>query len=253
MNYETGRYWDKPLLLVKGCTPCSPGCDNCWSRELGNRFKVLRWPEEAFFDESIISKVFAKKPTVFAIWNDLYHENVSDAQIEKAFASMEITKRHTYLILTKRSKRMAEFINHPTGKHLTLDNVYHGVTVCNQAEADEKIPELLKTPGHKFLSIEPLLEPISLAGYGDGKRYRPWLAPCWDTHSLFDCIIIGAETGSHRRPCNMEWIRSIARQCQMAGVPVWIKAIDLGRKVSHKMEEWPDDLRIREMPWNIAI
>jgi protein gp37 len=64
-----------------------------------------------------------------------------------------------------------------------------------------------------------------------------------------DWLVVGAETGPHRRPCKIEWIRSIKDQCQVAGVPLWIKGIEINGKVSHDMAEWPEDLRIRQMPF----
>lgn len=49
-----------------------------------------------------------------------------------------------------------------------LPNVWLGVTVCNQTEADAKIPVLMKIPAAKrFVSIEPMLGPIDLTGWGD--------------------------------------------------------------------------------------
>jgi hypothetical protein len=43
-------------------------------------------------------------------------------------------------------------------------NVWLGVSVEDQKRADERIPELLKTPAAvRFLSVEPLLEPIDLS------------------------------------------------------------------------------------------
>ena len=38
INIEKGRYWDRPWSLVDGCTPCSPGCDHCWSASMAHRF-----------------------------------------------------------------------------------------------------------------------------------------------------------------------------------------------------------------------
>lgn len=44
-----------------------------------------------------------------------------------------------------------------------LPNVWLGVTVCNQAEADAKIPVLLQTPAAvRFVSVEPMLEAVDL-------------------------------------------------------------------------------------------
>jgi len=83
-----------------------------------------------------------------------------------------------------------------------------------------------------------------------------------------DWVIVGCETGPKRRPCNLEWIRAIRDQCKAAGVPLWVKGIEAPRMcgayiggtflqhtnaigpvhVSHDMAEWPEDLRIRQMP-----
>ena len=38
MKTKAGVYWDKPWNPVTGCTPCSPGCLNCWAKELAGRF-----------------------------------------------------------------------------------------------------------------------------------------------------------------------------------------------------------------------
>lgn len=38
IDISKGRYWAKPWGLVDGCTPCSPGCDHCWSASMAHRF-----------------------------------------------------------------------------------------------------------------------------------------------------------------------------------------------------------------------
>ena len=63
-----------------------------------------------------------------------------------------------------------------------------------------------------------------------------------------DWLIVGPETGPHRRECKLEWIESIIDQGRDAGVPVFVKAIPLGGKISKNPEEWPERLRIRMMP-----
>jgi len=83
------------------------------------------------------------------------------------------------------------------------------------------------------------------------------------------------------RPCDIAWIRSIRDQCKAAGVPCFVKQlgshivasgnscfgwpinevqglwsdcrvdpprIHVPNKKGGKMEEWPEDLRVREMP-----
>jgi len=94
-----------------------------------------------------------------------------------------------------------------------LPNVHLGVSVENQAAADERIPELLATPAAvRFLSCEPLLGEIDLSrwlGAGDGD------APFW--------IIAGCESGPGARPCDVTWLRSLRDQCAAAGVPFFLK------------------------------
>lgn len=76
-------------------------------------------------------------------------------------------------------------------------------------------------------------------------------------------IIVGGESGPSARPCNVAWIRSIIRQCKDAGVACFAKQVgsnpnwaaddywESGPPNDPKggdMEEWPEDLRVREMP-----
>jgi protein gp37 len=174
--------------------------------------------------------------------------------IDKAFGIMAQCPEHTFLVLTKRSYRLERAMKDVDDalQDLRRDNVWVGTTVCNQTEANAKIPELLKVPGHKWLSIEPCLGPVDLSEvFGiyeyDDDKWSTKVGSRWKDSP--DWVVVGAETGPHRRPCSAHWIRTIVLQCEAAGVPVWVKAVDLGKKVSHDMNEWPEDLRAREVPW----
>jgi hypothetical protein len=100
-----------------------------------------------------------KKPKVFAIWNDLLHESIDRHFIESSLTAMYYQPFNTFLILTKRPERFSEISR--LG-HWPYENVYLGLTVCNQQEADEKIPIFLQVPGKKFLNMEPMLSDINL-------------------------------------------------------------------------------------------
>jgi len=70
-----------------------------------------------------------------------------------------------------------------------------------------------------------------------------------------DLVICGGESGPGARPMNEEWTRDLVRQCRAAGVPVFVKQIHRatpsgGLRVSKDMNEWPEDLRVREFPEN---
>jgi len=158
-----------------------------------------------------------------------------------------------------------------------LRNVWLGVSVEDQQRADERIPLLLRTPAAvRFLSCEPLLGPVDMrrefiqtTGRNAGIR-STWL------RSL-DWVIVGGESGRDARPCNVEWLRSIVRQCREASVPVFVKQLgavpverfddqgvgarDLGSLEPIRLRhtkggdpaEWPADLRVREWPKPVEI
>ena len=222
-----GKYWDKGLQLIDGCTPCSPGCEHCWSAVMEQRFRGdvltaedgLELVYGGKFTGAIITHperlsipLKRRKPTVYAIWNDLFHEAAPDNFIDNAFSVMEKAQQHTFLVLTKRPGRMST-------AWPVHENIYHGLTVCNQQEADEKIPVFLQVPGKKFLSIEPAIAPVTLWEHHLGVR----LVEC------FDVIIMGAETGSGARPMDLEWALTIRDECEVTGIPFFLKQVDKNR------------------------
>jgi protein gp37 len=114
-----------------------------------------------------------------------------------------------------------------------LPNVWLGVTVCNQAEADEKVPLLLQVPAAvRFLSVEPMLGPVELreGEWAEACSRLGWLhdsvafnrAPDHRDRGL-DWLIAGGETGPGARPVHPDWIRSLREQCRAAGVPFFFK------------------------------
>lgn len=140
------------------------------------------------------------------------------------------------------------------------ENVWIGTSVEDQTRADERIPELLKIPTKvRFLSVEPLLGPIRFSGVPGfnkaGSIGQEILKNFW--------VIIGGESGPGARPCNVDWIRDIVRQCNAASVPCFVKQLgsfsiqERGSQRSRNLfdakkggdpSEWPEDLRVREFP-----
>lgn len=112
----------------------------------------------------------------------------------------------------------------------------HNITILTTIEnqdADWRIPHLLRIPAaRRGLSLEPLLGPVDLS------NYTPWLAESkWGGISW---LIIGGESGSKARPCNVEWIRSLVRQGQSAGVPVFVKQLGANvRTDEFTPDGWP--------------
>lgn len=101
------------------------------------------------------------------------------------------------------------------GSAWPLPNVWLGVSVENQDAADERVPELLKTPAAvRFLSCEPLIGPVDLAKASPNAR---------SLIEDLDWLIAGCESGPGARACDVDWLRSLRDQCLAANVPIWVK------------------------------
>jgi len=46
----------------------------------------------------------------------------------------------------------------------------------------------------------------------------------------------------------LEWARNIVKQCKAAGVKIWIKQIEINGKIEKDMNEFPEDLKLRQWP-----
>lgn len=118
-----------------------------------------------------------------------------------------------------------------------LPNAWLGVSVENQDAADERIPELLRTPAAvRFLSCEPLLGAVNLQHLDDDAKGGEWCQvnsltgaqtdmgrPCHPVGARIDWVIAGCESGPGARPCKVEWLRSLRDQCASSGVAFFLK------------------------------
>jgi protein gp37 len=140
--------------------------------------------------------------------------------------------------------------------------IWLGVSVEDQEQADKRIPVLLDTPAAvRFVSAEPLLGPVDLSKFLDfnpGPK-RPTSSLALNTHgqtgtglepgallssgdghagispqasgqwrrepseARVDWVIVGGESGPYARPMHPDWARSLRDQCQEADVPFFFK------------------------------
>jgi len=146
-----------------------------------------------------------------------------------------------------------------------LPNLWLGVTAEDQKRWDERTYYLCKTNATiRFVSLEPLLEAIDMKfgpnstciwcdgtgeWYADGDcENLPVTCQCMTRNRLIDWVIIGCESGPHRRPMELEWAIDLVRQCRAAGVACFVKQVPVNGKVSKDPNEWPEELRVREYP-----
>lgn len=254
MIQQSPLWWDKSWNPTTGCSPIAKGCQNCWARDMARRF-WKQWNREPPPDhfkvklhpDRLDQPLRWKKPRrVFVCsMSDLFHEDVPFEFIDKVVYMMNLTKRHTYLVLTKRPGRMREFFHRRYPWHLS-PNIQLGVSVSTQEDADRMIPDLLRMPAAvQWVSFEPLLEKIDTWQYLGGNRDP--IGPFYDYEGIA-WTVIGAESGHRRRPMKLEWAVDLVRQCKAAKVPCFVKQIQIDGKVSHNPREWPEELQVREYP-----
>lgn len=133
-----------------------------------------------------------------------------------------------------------------------LPNVWLGVSVEDQAAADERIPLLLQTPSAvRWVSAEPLLGPVDLPGlFFYGVERTGGVVPLRERgYPMLDWVVVGGESGPNARPMNADWARSLRDQCAAAGVSFFMKQLSGERgKVIKDISLFPEDLRTQEYP-----
>ena len=209
-NLETGR-------AGHFCVHKSPGCANCYAETMQARLfgNPIRYAaQDAEKVEIFIHQHALDQPSrwrrprrIFVCsMTDLFYEGHNGGMIAAVFAMMETAHWHTFQVLTKRPERMRQWLRDEWYSGKVLPNVWLGVSVEDQAHADERISILRDTPAAvRFVSAEPLLGPINLERGG------------------LDWVIVGGESGAGARPMNRHWAAEIRDQCQTAGVPFFFK------------------------------
>lgn len=202
-----------------GCDRTSPGCDNCYALKLASRLKAMGQPKyqvdgdhrtsgpgfglTVHHDALRVPMGWRSPRTVFVnSMSDLFHPSVPLDFIEEVLAVMAATPRHTYQVLTKRSKRLLEL----DAQLQWPPNVWMGVSIENDRYAHRA--DHLRRVGSavRFLSIEPMLGPVpSVALEG------------------IDWVIVGGESGVDSRPIQAPWVHDVQRRCLEAGIPFFFK------------------------------
>jgi len=236
MSDKTGIEWTEATWNpVTGCSKVSQGCKNCyaereWPRLAANLKTVYfgrEFTDVRYHPERLDQPLRWKRPRRIFVnsMSDLFHEAVPDEFIAQVFAVMELATVHTFQVLTKRPKRMMDWVTkqdvmyrstgYPGGFGGRFKNVWLGVSVEDQDTADQRVPILLETPAAvRWVSVEPLLGEVNFVGMfanpGDCRDGT-------NTLEALDWVVVGGESGPKARPMHPDWVRSLRDQCQAAG------------------------------------
>lgn len=233
-NIEWADYTHNPWY---GCKRVGPACQHCYAAVWGkrsnlmpewgapriqtsekNRKEPIRWNSAA--------AAAGRIDTVFSCsLGDIWDNEVDPVwRAEFLLDIVAVTPSLLWLLLSKRIGNAVKMCEH---LGISFDNIALGATMVTQEEWDRDIPKLKFAqaelrPKFTFVSVEPMIEPITMTGP----------APGW--------VICGGETGSgDSRWMNPAWARSLRDQCAARGVPFFLKQMT-------KKAPVPPDLRIRQ-------
>lgn len=267
-----------------GCEKVSPACKHCyaeaWSKRAGysrdgrhgisiwgpvrtsarvqtspeNWKRPHRWNRLAR-DLGVRFKVFC------ASLSDVGEDHPLVAPWRRAlFDLVDATPFLDWLLLTKRT----DVLGAAWPWREAPSNVWVGATVEDQAHAEARVPELLEIPARvRFLSCEPLLEPLDLEAWiaqqsncrrcgsfdgfhvlcprcgedslistwGDAQHARWESGERYENNGPLPCddgpqvhwIIVGGESGGGHRSLDLGAVERLASQCAAASLPLFVK------------------------------
>ena len=242
------EWTDETWNPVTGCTRVSPGCDNCYMFALYPRLKAMAVsgyeaaPDEVqLIPERLNVPLSWKKPRRVFVNSmaDLFHPRVPFNFTYEMFSVMRqaaLERGHVFQVLTKRPGRAVAWWQRyerdfPEGWPAS---VWIGTSVENQKYAP-RLTVLARLPAPiRFVSAEPLLEPVDLT---------PWLDA-----GVLQWVIVGGESGPRARPMDLSWVRDLRDQSTKAGVPFFLKQLGGARNKRGGDEAVIDDRHWRQMP-----
>jgi protein gp37 len=230
------EWTEKTWNPVTGCSKVSQGCKHCYAeREFPRVYPGRAFTDVRVHEDRLDAPLHWRKPAMIFVnsMSDLFHPDVPDAFLCSVFKVICEAKQHNFQVLTKRPTRMREFLSR--WDSMTRDfgplwpytwprhNVWLGVSIEDQATADERIPLLQQTPAAvRWVSYEPALGAVDLER-GGFSLLSPMKSPSGTQWPGLNWVVCGGESGPKARPMHPDWARSMRDQCQAAGVPFFFK------------------------------
>lgn len=270
-----------------GCTKVSPGCDHCYAEAIDRRMRYggvthwgsqvarmrtkpanweqpLKWDKaQAAYAETMrrFGRPVTPRRVFCASMADVFDNEVPAWWRSDLFNLVASTPNLTWLILTKRASNLAKMLPWVMAGRMPWSNVWLGVSVVDQHEADRDIPKLLDVPAAiRFVSYEPAMGPVDFSPYlVEDYTGNLLTGPCQVWPAL-DWVIIGGESGGHARTFMHRWGKNVIAQCQAAGVAVFMKQMGSNARNAegeqHKYRhragadpmEWQDSMRVQQFP-----
>ena len=220
-----------------GCERISPACDLCYAAAewgAGGRFERVVWggPRSRTQTQPAVLKcerdaanAGVRRRIFCASLADVFdnHHSIDPEWRADLWALIDRCRNLDWLLLTKRPQNIRKML--PPNWGDGWPHVWLGCTAENQAEAERRLPLLLRIPAVvHFASVEPQLEPLDV---------RQYLA------AGLDWVIVGGESGKGCRQFHVDWARSLRDQCRDAGASFFMKQLGGHPKKRDKIADMP--------------
>jgi protein gp37 len=180
------QWTDATWNPLAGCSIVSPGCTNCYAMRQAARIERMGgadhyvgltemvkdkpvWTGKVALasEKTLLAPLRWKKPRKIFVnsMTDLFHESVPDEWIDKIFAVMAFAPRHIFQVVTKRSKRMRDYICSRAGDY---------EVVLSDAAEKAFAPGAAPVSRHQFQArLSPVSTPEARALYDAPKLVWP--------------------------------------------------------------------------------
>ena len=282
-----------------GCYEVNKACDNCYAKQLANRYHGpdLLWEQKgprmyvksAMADLKKYQERAEKEGVVYRIFinsmSDLFERSmpvvdfkhnqmkISDA-VPRNFGLSEfyydvylqtghlrifffdVVKQCPNLFFILLTKRPSNIIKMVPSSWITYPpaNVIYMTSCPDQESVDTLLPQLLKVPGKRGLSIEPMIGPINLHAHickhgGINKPEQGYSDYICEPLDNLQWVITGGESGHNARHLDYAWLCKIQAQCESADIPYFLKQDSLANTKDYKnIDHFPSAMQVRQFP-----
>lgn len=242
-THHTANFW-------WGCFKISDGCKNCyaeiqslrWGKNIWGPAKttdrewkagiwkdILKWDKEAGLD-GVRRRVFVSS------MSDFLEDHPQVVEWRERAKSLILDLKHLdILMLTKRPENAPKFLSDWMKDWPA--HVWFGTTLEDNTHTQRIIDTWAVPAKIHFFSVEPMLSYVKM-------NFPSCPNPKRDTW-----VICGGESQPECRPMDLDWARDLRDQCKRANVPFWMKQLGGHPYAKHKLEDLPEDLRVRELPF----